>query len=59
MHGLCQNKNGECWEFFLMLPKLLFLVVETLVDNQLTVRNQIVASWRSVKVLLAEQIAGK
>lgn len=46
-------------EFLLMLPKLLFLFVETLVDNQLTVRNQIVASWRSVKMILVHGLVRK
>lgn len=59
MHEICHNKNRECREFLLLLPKLLFLFVETLVDNQLTVRHQIVASWRSVKMMLARGIVRK
>ena len=57
MEEICHKKDGECWEFISILPRLSLLVLETLVDNLLTIRNPVVSFYNSARVLFAEQLA--
>ncbi len=53
MGEIYQKKNSEGWELLLVLPRLGFIVIETLVDNQLTTRSRVVSLCNSAKMIVA------
>lgn len=57
MSDIYQKKNHEGWELLLIMPRLCFIVLETLVDNQLTIRSRVVSWYNSVKVIVAHRWA--
>ena len=59
MGEICQRKAGECRELLFLMPRLCFLIVETLVDNRLTIRSRIVSLYNVMRVALVKQLAKK
>lgn len=59
MEEIYQEKDNECWELISILPRLSLLVLETLVDNLLTIRNPVVSFYHSARVIFTEQLAGR
>lgn len=51
-----QRKSSECKELLILMPRLCFLVLETLVDNRLTIRSRIVSLYNVTKVALVKQL---
>lgn len=52
MGEIFQKKSSDGWELFLILPRLLFIIIETLVDNELTIRSRVVSWYRSIRTTL-------
>jgi len=57
MEKICQKNDGECWEFIFLLPRLCLLIIETIIDNELTIRSRVVGLFNSARVLFAQQLA--
>lgn len=53
MNEMYHEKNNEDWELLCILPRLCFIVLETLVDNQLTIRSRVVNLCNSAKVIVS------
>lgn len=57
MSEIFQRKEGEFRELLFMMPRLCFLVLETLVDNRLTIRSRVVSLCKSAKIAFVNQLA--
>jgi len=57
MSEICRGKEGECRELLFLMPRLCFLVLETLVDNRLTIRSRVVSLYKATKGVLVSQLA--
>jgi hypothetical protein len=57
MSEICQRKEGECRELLFLMPRLCFLVLETLVDNRLTIRSRVVSLFKATRVAFVNQLA--
>lgn len=55
MDEVCSRSRGDYKELLFMLPRLFFLVVETLIDNQLTIRSRIVSLYKAMRIALRNQ----
>ena len=51
MSEICREKKGECRELLFLMPRLFILVLETLVDNRLTIRSRVVSLYKATRRL--------
>ena len=57
MSDICKRNDGECRELLFLMPRLCFLVLETLVDNRLTIRSRVVNLCKATKGAFLNQWA--